>query len=153
MRAAPDLAATGAGVTPEQVALVETSLDRLRPRLAEIARDFSDRFFAADRDAAALFSADPEQHRRSFLAELEPIVRMIRRHPDFLSAARALGARHRTYGVRAGHYRNVGPALLAALAAASGDEWTDELAEAWRLAFHLTAETMMAGAPGAPQAT
>jgi hemoglobin-like flavoprotein len=34
---------------------------------------------------------------------------------------------------------------MAALAAALGDRWTDEAAEAWALAYNLTAETMMLG--------
>ena len=40
----------------------------------------------------------------------------------------------------------MGEALLGALAAALGDGWTDEVEEAWRLAYNLTAEAMMTGA-------
>ena len=40
----------------------------------------------------------------------------------------------------------MGDALVAALAAALGDRWDDETEEAWRMAFNLTAESMMEGA-------
>jgi len=40
----------------------------------------------------------------------------------------------------------MGNALCAALAAAIGDEWSGEVEAAWRLAYNLTAETMMMGA-------
>ena len=62
------------------------------------------------------------------------------------AAKRALGIRHRGYGVRAAHYRLMGGALLAALADAMGDGWTPDAEEAWTLAYNLIAETMMAGA-------
>ena len=60
--------------------------------------------------------------------------------------AQALGSRHRGYGVRAGHYVLMGNALLEALAAARGAEWTPEAAEAWAAAYDLVAETMQQGA-------
>jgi hemoglobin-like flavoprotein len=40
----------------------------------------------------------------------------------------------------------MGEALMGALADALGPDWTDEVEEAWRLAYNLTAETMMSGA-------
>ena len=55
-------------------------------------------------------------------------------------------------GVRAGHYRVMGESLMAALGAALGPAWTDELAEAWSLAYDLVAETMLQGALLSPPA-
>ena len=43
-------------------------------------------------------------------------------------------------------FRTAGAALLDALAAVLDDGWTPALSEAWRLAYRLTAEAMMAGA-------
>jgi hemoglobin-like flavoprotein len=40
----------------------------------------------------------------------------------------------------------MGKALMAALAAALGSEWNDEVATAWALAYNLISETMMQGA-------
>jgi hemoglobin-like flavoprotein len=37
----------------------------------------------------------------------------------------------------------MGDALLGALGAALGDEWTPDVEEAWQMAYNLTAETMM----------
>jgi hemoglobin-like flavoprotein len=142
------LAAVGGSwvlVTPEQISLVEATLEDRALDLDAVAADFYHRLFAADPTMAAMFSADPDVQRRRFATELQAICRAIRRHPDFLAGAGALGARHRRYGVEAAHYRAAGPPLLDALAAALGHRWTPEVAEAWRLAYHLTVEAMSTG--------
>jgi len=131
-------------VTPSQIALVETSLDDVD--LDALATDFYDRAFAADPVLAEMFTADPAVQRARFTAELSEIVASIHSISTFAQAAKALGARHRDYGVRAAHYRLMGGALLAALGQAMGDRWTPEAQEAWTLAYNLIAETMMAGA-------
>jgi len=131
-------------VTPGQIALVETTIDRLD--LDALAASFYERAFAADPALAGMFTADPAVQRARFAAELAEIVRSIHAIDTFQPAARALGIRHRGYGVRAAHYRLMGGALLAALADAMGDGWTPDAEEAWTLAYNLIAETMMAGA-------
>jgi hemoglobin-like flavoprotein len=65
---------------------------------------------------------------------------------ELLTHTRALGARHAGYGVRAAHYQTLGDALLAALAAALGDDFDAPTREAWALAYNLVAETMLEGA-------
>jgi nitric oxide dioxygenase len=131
-------------MTPEQISLVEATLGNGLD-LDAVAADFYRRLFAADPATGALFSADPDVQRQKFAAELEAICRSIRRHPDFLASAAALGARHRAEGVEAAHYRAAGPPLLDALAAGLGDRWTPDVADAWRLAYHLTVEAMTIG--------
>jgi hemoglobin-like flavoprotein len=133
-------------MTPEQIALVDQTLARMRPRLDGIVRDFYARLFVASPDIAAMFTEDPETQRARFALELDTIATSIRRHDEFLPEVLALGARHYGYGVRAAHYRTAGPILLGALARGLGDGWTADVETAWRLAFNLTAEAMMTGA-------
>ncbi len=57
-----------------------------------------------------------------------------------------LGAIHLAYGVVPSHYDAVGDSLLAALAQTAGKSWSEEEAEAWRGAFALIADAMLAGA-------
>ena len=131
-------------MTPAQIQMVETTLDRISvPRLAAV---FYGRVLSSDPDLARMFTTDVEVQQVRFATELAAIGRSIRSYDAFVSAGRALGARHRTYGARAAHYRLMGDALVAALADALGPEWNDEVEEAWRLAYNLTAETMMSGA-------
>jgi nitric oxide dioxygenase len=138
-------------MTPEQIQLLEASLDQARPHLASVAADFYTRLFAAHPDLAELFTGDPVAQQEKFAAQLEAVGRAIRDHDGFLVAAGDLGSRHRAYGVRAAHYRATGPILLESLGAALGDAWTPAVAEAWRLAYSLTAETMMAASGPCPR--
>ena len=131
-------------MTPRQIALVESSVDQVD--LDVLVATFYERAFAADPSLVEMFTTEPVVQRARFAAELAEIVGSIRSIDTFGPAARALGARHRGYGVRAGHYRVMGGALLDALADVHGQRWTPELGEAWALAYNLIAETMLAGA-------
>ena len=87
--------------------------------------------------------------RAKFADELAAIVGAMRRFDEFAAEGAALGCRHHAYGVAAGHYGTAGRALLDALAQVLGPRWTPAIAEAWRLAYHLVAEVMVAGSTAA----
>jgi hemoglobin-like flavoprotein len=131
-------------MTPRQIEIVEASLDRVD--LRELAADFYRRALTAEPELARMFTTDWEVQQVRFATELDAIVRLIRSYDEFVAVGRALGARHRGYGVVAAHYRLMGEALVGALAGALGPDWNDEAEDAWRLAYNLTAETMMSGA-------
>jgi hemoglobin-like flavoprotein len=59
---------------------------------------------------------------------------------------RQLGARHVNYGVRAEHYATVGSALLWTLEQGLADKFTEEVHEAWTMAYDLLADVMQFGA-------
>ena len=103
-------------MTPGQIVLVEQTLATVD--LDALAADFYRRAFAADPSLAAMFTSDPLVQRTRFAAELAAMLGSIRSLDTFCSTAQSLGARHRDYGVHAVHYRLMGDALLAALAAA-----------------------------------
>lgn len=133
-------------MTPDQIGTMERTLSFLAPVLDDVAADFYRRVLAAAPETAELFTADPAVQRRRFALELEAIVGAMKDHEAFVSRTARLGRRHVSYGARPAHYAVMGTALLDALAAALGSGWTDEVAEAWRLGFRLTAEAMLQGA-------
>lgn len=61
-------------------------------------------------------------------------------------AVEQLGARHAGYGVQDAHYDTVAEALIYTLAVGLGDEFTDEVKEAWVSCYTLLADTMKATA-------
>jgi hemoglobin-like flavoprotein len=138
-------------MTPAQITSVEETLASID--VEELARDFYRRAFASDPSLAAMFTSDPDVQRSRFAAELAEIVRSIRSLDRFAAEVRALGVRHTGYGVRAAHYRLMGAVLLQSLASALGDRWTADVEQAWKLAYNLTAETMMLGALESPTAS
>ena len=131
-------------MTPEQLDMVELSVEALGARLDQVAADFYRRLFDLDPSTRSLFESDPAAQQEKFASELAFIVRSIRRHDRFVTVTHELGARHAEYGVRAPHFRIGGVALLGALEAALGDAWTPATGDAWRLAYRITAELMLA---------
>src|SRR4051812_42189204 len=101
-------------MTPSEVAMVESTVRTVD--LDALVVDFYRRAFDADPEVAAMFTSDQEVQRQRFALELETIVGLIRDLDAFCATTADLGARHRTYGVRAAHYRTMGDALLASLA-------------------------------------
>jgi hemoglobin-like flavoprotein len=136
------------GVTPDQVDAVETSL-AIVP-FDELADRFYAHLFELDPSARAMFPADLVALRRKFGAELELVAMAIRHHDDFLERVRGLAAVHRHHGVRSGHVRVGGVALLAAFVDVLGADWTTDSADAWALAYHLTTEAMLTAMAAAP---
>jgi nitric oxide dioxygenase len=133
-------------MTPEQLDLVESSLVAVGPRLNDVAAAFYVRLFEIDPSARELFGVDPAVQRTKFASELAFIVSVMRRHVAFIDTAGELGRRHAASGVGPEHFRTGGVALLEVLAVTLGDAWTPAVADAWRLAYRLTTEAMLARA-------
>jgi nitric oxide dioxygenase len=136
-------------MTPEQVALVKSSFAEMGPQTSALAVRFYERLFEVAPPVRTLFSQDPAVQESVFVSELGVIVSSISRFDAFVARARDLGVRHAAYGITYLDYETAGRVLLETLADTLGPAFTDELQEAWRLAFDLMAETMMQGAADA----
>jgi hemoglobin-like flavoprotein len=133
-------------MTPEQIALMQSSFKRLGPDLPAVTARFYEELFQRDPTLRPLFTTDMAEQRVRFAQKLTEIVRSMPRLGELLVHTRALGARHLGYGVRATDYQTVGDSLIAAIAAVLGDEFDAATREAWVLAFNIVAETMLEGA-------
>jgi hemoglobin-like flavoprotein len=131
-------------MTPEEIDLVRTSYESLGANAPAMAVDFYRRLFTIDPSAEALFKDSPSVMAEKFAAELDAIVEAIISFDDFSARVQDLAARHSTYGVQTAHYRAAGEALVGALAAQLAADWTPALETAWRRAYNLVAEIMMA---------
>ena len=136
-------------MTPEQVAMVQSSVAQLGRQTTDLAARFYERLFEAAPSFRDMFSEHPAVQEALFLSELAVLVDSISQFDAFIARTRRLGASHAAYGVTYTHYETVGLALLDALADTLGPEFTSELRSAWRLAYDLMAETMMQGAADA----
>jgi hemoglobin-like flavoprotein len=131
-------------MTPEDIELVRNSYASLGGDGPAVAAEFYRRLFAADPSARALFTQGPDVMAAKFADELDAIVEAIVSYETFATRVRDLAARHATYGVQTRHYRTAGDALLGALAARLGPAWDPATEAAWRRAYNLVAEIMMA---------
>ena len=133
-------------MTPDELALVQSTFTEVKERSADVSPAFYRRLCAAAPELRDLFPADMEAQHRKFMDELTAIVEAVTDLDRMLDRTMPLGRRHLEYGARPSHYRLVGDALLATFADELGERWTPEAAAAWTLAYRLVAETMLQGA-------
>ena len=135
-------------MTPELLQMVQSSYARLGDGAPAMAADFYRRLFDADPSTRDLFVDGPDVMAVKFASELEAIVEAITSYETFALRVKDLAGRHVRYGVQTHHYRAVGDALIGALAAHLEDIWNPQFETAWRRAYNLVAEMMMATAAG-----
>ena len=133
-------------MTPETIALVQASFERVLPIADAVADLFYDRLFALDPSLRALVPADLREQKRKLLGMLAFAVGALDRPAALLPAVERLGARHVGYGVRPEHYATVGQALLWTLEAGLGGAFTPEVRAAWAAVYDSLATTMQATA-------
>jgi nitric oxide dioxygenase len=131
-------------MTTDQVTLVKSSFASIGPAVDAVANQFYARLFALDPALRALFQSDMRAQRQRLIRMLAAIVDELDRPTLIVAEVVALGQRHVGYGVLAEHYAVVEQALLWALAQQLGEDWTEEVATAWRAAYTLLAATMQA---------
>jgi hemoglobin-like flavoprotein len=135
-------------MSPTQIALVQSSFEKIAPMASDAAALFYDRLFRTLPEVRPLFNGDMEEQGRKLMATLGAVVRSLDQFDDVLPAAKALAVRHVDYGVRPDHYAPVGAALLWTLEQGLGADFTPETAEAWRAAYTaLSGEMIQAAYP------
>lgn len=133
-------------MTPEQLALVRRTTPKIRALGEDVASWFYEGLFERHPPARHLFPPTLASQGGKLVDEVLFLASAAEDLPRFLGRARALGRRHRAYGVQAGDYVFVGEALVEAVRRASGDSWSAEAAAAWQRLYALISEAMLEGA-------
>jgi nitric oxide dioxygenase len=139
-------------MTPEQVKLVQQSFSRIVPISDKAAAIFYDRLFETAPQVRSLFPSDMAEQRGKLMATLTAVVSGLTNLPSILPTASALARRHVSYGAKPEHYPVVGAALLWTLEKGLAENWTPEVADAWRAAYATLSAFMISEAYGSPQA-
>ena len=133
-------------MNPEQIALVQSSFEDVRPIAEVAAGQFYSRLFDTDPELKPLFKGDVAQQGRMLISVLSAAVKGLSDLDALVPVLRNLGARHHTYGVQEAHYVTVGSTLLWTLSQGLGDKFTPEVRAAWTDAYGLIADVMQFGA-------
>jgi hemoglobin-like flavoprotein len=133
-------------MSPDQIALVRQSFSRVVPIKETAAALFYERLFTIDPSTRPLFRGDITAQGIKLMAAIAMVVRSLDHIEPMLEQIRSLARRHAHYGVRDTHYSSVGAALLWTLEQGLGDDFTDEVREAWAAAYHMLSSTMMEAA-------
>ena len=139
-------------MTPNQVALVQTSFASVAP-IAGVAADlFYDRLFEIAPDVRRMFPNDLAEQKKKLMTMLGTAVAGLSKPDSLLPMVRALGARHAGYGVTAEHFPPVGAALIWTLEKGLGEAFTPEVKAAWVEVYGVLSQTMIEGMESLPKA-
>jgi hemoglobin-like flavoprotein len=131
--------------TETEIMLVRRTFDLIVPIGGVVADLFYDRLFYLAPSVRRMFPRDMREQKRSFTVMMATTVQNLDNLDALEPLARALGARHRRYGVTAGHYEIAGEALVWALERGLARDFTTQVEQAWRRAYALLATAMKAG--------
>lgn len=136
-------------MTPDQIALVQTSFAKVAPISDKAPELFYGRLFEIAPQVRALFPDDMTDQRKKLMATLAVVVKGLSNLDTILPAASALARRHVQYGAEPAHYPVVGAALLWTLEQGLGFSWTPDVAAAWAAAYSTLSEFMISAANSA----
>jgi hemoglobin-like flavoprotein len=129
------------------IELLEQSFSTVKASSADFTKTFYANLFADYPEVEPLFvNAHMEAQGKKLFDSLVLTIDSLRK-PDVLTATlRGLGTRHIKYGVLPKHYPMVGSSLLKSLASALGNDWTEEVNQAWIEAYTAVTQLMLEGA-------
>jgi hemoglobin-like flavoprotein len=129
-------------MTPSQRCLVQSTFDRILPIADDAAALFYSRLFHLDPSLRPMFIGDLRQQGNKLMNMLAIAVRNLERFDLIEPAVIGLGKRHVAYGVREHHYETAARALMWTLEQGLGDEWSDDVRDAWSAAYARIAGLM-----------
>ena len=127
-----------------QIALVQSTFKTIEP-IAQVTGELMyQRLFELDPSIKPLFKGDIKQQALMLMTAIGLAVKGLDRPDSIEAAVKALGNRHRGYGVSPNDYPKFGAALLWALEQSMGDAFTPDVKDAWVEAFGMLAKQVRA---------
>jgi PAS domain S-box-containing protein len=128
------------------IELLERSVALIKPQSDEFVSNFYEILFNESEQIKILFmNTKMEQQKEKLWQSLEIIIENLRKPKLINVFAKGLGATHAKYGVLIEHYPIVANALIQALKAQMGVEWTPETEKAWVDAYTIIQSAMIEG--------
>ena len=129
-------------MTPEQIKLVQSSWEKVKPISEKAAELFYAKLFELNPAYRDLFPDDIVPQGRKLMTMINTAVSSLNNLEAVVPAIEAMGKRHVGYGVTAEDYDVVGEALLWTLGAGLGEAFTDEVKQAWTETYVILSTTM-----------
>lgn len=130
-------------MTPERIELVQSSWAKVKPISEQAAELFYGRLFELDPSLKPLFKGDIKEQGRKLMATLNLTVTSLTNLSAILTAVQDLGRRHVAYGVPEESYHTVGEALLWTLDKGLGEDFTEEVKDAWVETYTTISNVML----------
>jgi hemoglobin-like flavoprotein len=133
------------GMNPLHLSLIRTSYQWFRPcgpaMVAKVLRELAD----GDPELGALFATDDPRRAERFFKTLGQVVRFAHEFERLEPALAELGRSAAYAGASARHYTIARNQLLANMAELAGDDWSDDLRNAWEGLLLAAGGAMLAG--------
>jgi hemoglobin-like flavoprotein len=129
-------------MTPQSLALVQSSWKQLYPIRDTAADLFYARLFQLDPRLRRLFKRDLRDQGEKLMLILDTAIRGLDHLDQLVPTVMALGRRHVGYGVRPEHFETVGDALLWTLRQGLGRDYTEDVEAAWSEVYGLLSAVM-----------
>jgi hemoglobin-like flavoprotein len=133
-------------MTPDQIALVQATYDKIAPIQVTTGALFYRRLFELNPELRQLFHSDIMIQSRKLMEMLALIVENLSQFDQMLPRVQMLGRGHVGYGARTEHYDTVGMALVWAIRQGLEEQFTLVDEQAWMAAYTMLANAMKAGA-------
>jgi methyl-accepting chemotaxis protein len=125
-------------------ALLRTSFDLIAPEKYEFVEAFYQILFEKYPEVRPLFATTDMPRQVRILADiLGAVVEGVEAGNDLTPTLKALGARHKKYGVSSEHYPKVADSLLIAFQKRLGSQWTPAYQAVWTEALMGIAQVML----------
>ncbi|MEP6726299.1 MAG: globin domain-containing protein [Bacteroidota bacterium] len=131
-------------MTAQQTALVQQTWKLFRDINPQVIGDvFYSKLFTDEPAVKRLFKAPITAQYKKLIDMISVIVGRLQEIESITDGIREMGIRHAGYGVKPQHYKSVGDALLWTLEQGLGQDWNQEVQEAWIACYQWLADTMI----------
>ena len=124
------------------ISLIQISWKLLTDRNTETGVIFYQKLFSLEPALRAKFHGDLTEQRTRLMLMIDSAVKSVEFLDEMGQPFHSLGVRHAEYGVQPEDFRVFEAALIATLQQMLGEQWSDQLQEAWQWMF-ARIETMM----------
>ncbi len=133
-------------MTPEQKILVTESWNKVLPIKETAAELFYGRLFEVYPEVKPYFKGDMKEQGAKLMTMLHTAVSSLDNLEGLIEPLKQLGARHVKYGVKNEDYDKVGDAFIWTLEQGLGDDFNEEVRQAWLITYTTVATVMIEGA-------
>ena len=101
------------------------------------------KLFSQNQSLRKMFPRNMDQQYQKLMGMINVIIGRLDNLDELSEEINAMAHRHIQYGVRPGHYKLVGVALIWTLKQGLGNDWTPEIESAWTKCYALLSEAMI----------
>ena len=110
---------------------------------AVIGDAFYSKLFSYNPSLRKMFPVNMTLQYQKLMDMINTIIARLDKLNELNDEISAMAQRHVQYGVRPGHYKLVGNALLWTLKKGLGNDWTNEVESAWTKCYSLLSDAMI----------